>query len=114
MVGDRQVRLQDRKNLPYTDAVLHEIQRMSNTVPSVLRCASRDVTFQDYFIKKVINKPSSAVHRLSFHGAFSGPRWISLTGLSSREAVMLKLECNVFICLAMHYIFDTGKNLDMQ
>uniref|UniRef100_A0A3Q4B6U1 Cytochrome P450, family 2, subfamily X, polypeptide 9 n=1 Tax=Mola mola TaxID=94237 RepID=A0A3Q4B6U1_MOLML len=52
VVGGRQVRLQDRKNLPYTDAVIHEIQRMASTVPSVLRCASRDVTFQEYFIKK--------------------------------------------------------------
>lgn len=53
VVGGRQVRVQDRKNLPYTDAVIHEVQRMANTVPSPLHCASQDVTFQGYFIKKV-------------------------------------------------------------
>ncbi|XP_074552018.1 cytochrome P450 2K1-like [Halichoeres trimaculatus] len=52
VAGDRQIRVEDRKNLPYTDAVVHEIQRMSNTVPTTQRCTSRDVIFQDYFIKK--------------------------------------------------------------
>ncbi|XP_040918595.1 cytochrome P450 2K1-like [Toxotes jaculatrix] len=52
VVGNRQVRVEDRKNLPYTDAVIHEIQRMICTVPILTRSASRDVTFQGYFIKK--------------------------------------------------------------
>ncbi|XP_060921608.1 cytochrome P450 2K1-like [Labrus mixtus] len=52
VVGSRQVRVEDRKNLPYTDTVIHEIQRMSITVPLILHCTTRDVTFQDYFIKK--------------------------------------------------------------
>ncbi|XP_041673056.1 cytochrome P450 2K1-like isoform X2 [Cheilinus undulatus] len=53
VIGSRLLQSQDRKNLPYTDAVIHEIQRISNTVPQTIHRTSKDVTFQGYFIKKV-------------------------------------------------------------
>ncbi|XP_070836480.1 cytochrome P450 2K1-like [Chaetodon trifascialis] len=53
VVGSRQVRVEDRKNLPYTDAVIHEIQRMGNVSPTAIpHKTTQDVTFQGYFIKK--------------------------------------------------------------
>ncbi|XP_029944992.1 cytochrome P450 2K1-like [Salarias fasciatus] len=53
VVGNRQVRVDDRKNLPYIDAVIHETQRLANIVPmSLPHKTSRDVTFQGFFIKK--------------------------------------------------------------
>ncbi|XP_047428371.1 cytochrome P450 2K1-like [Mugil cephalus] len=53
VIGSRQVKIDDRKNLPYTDAVIHEIQRLANIVPmSIPHKTSQDITFQGHFIKK--------------------------------------------------------------
>ncbi|KAK6312317.1 hypothetical protein J4Q44_G00179810 [Coregonus suidteri] len=53
VIGSRQPLVKDRKNLPYTDAVIHEIQRLANIAPMAIpHTTSRDVTFQGYFIKK--------------------------------------------------------------
>ena len=44
----------DRANMPYTEAVVHEIQRMGNIVPlNALRMAEKDTTLGGYFIPKV-------------------------------------------------------------
>ncbi|XP_023263811.1 cytochrome P450 2J2-like [Seriola lalandi dorsalis] len=49
----RQPSMEDRANLPYTDAVIHEIQRMGNIVPlSLPHIVSRDVQLGGYTIPK--------------------------------------------------------------
>ncbi|KAK9978499.1 hypothetical protein ABG768_020248 [Culter alburnus] len=53
VIGGRQLITEDRKNLPYTDAVIHETQRLANIVPtSIPHMTSCDVHFNGYFIKK--------------------------------------------------------------
>ncbi|ROK28241.1 Cytochrome P450 2K1 [Anabarilius grahami] len=53
VIGGRQPITDDRKNLPYTDAVVHETQRLANIVPmSIPHMTSCDVHFNGYFIKK--------------------------------------------------------------
>ncbi|KAL7396100.1 hypothetical protein ABVT39_000259 [Epinephelus coioides] len=49
----RQPSMADRPNLPYTDAVIHEIQRMGNIVPlNAPRMSANDTTLGGYFIPK--------------------------------------------------------------
>ncbi|XP_051792726.1 cytochrome P450 2K1-like isoform X3 [Acanthochromis polyacanthus] len=53
VIGSRQVQFSDRKDLPFTNAVIHETQRLASIVPiSVPHKTTRDITFQGHFIKK--------------------------------------------------------------
>ncbi|XP_075895321.1 cytochrome P450 2J2-like isoform X2 [Nelusetta ayraudi] len=50
---DRRPTMADKPSLPYTDAVIHEIQRIGNIVPlNGLRMAAKDTTLGGYFIPK--------------------------------------------------------------
>lgn len=54
MIGGRQVQMEDRRNLPFTDAVIHETLRLACILPMALpHRTSQDVTFQGHFIPKV-------------------------------------------------------------
>lgn len=54
MIGQsRQPCLADRVSMPYTDAVIHETQRMANILPLNIRMSSKDATLGGYFIPKV-------------------------------------------------------------
>ncbi|XP_053193529.1 cytochrome P450 2K1-like [Scomber japonicus] len=80
VIGSRQVQVEDRKTLPFTDAVIHETQRLGNIVPMALpHRTSRDVTFQGHLIKKgttvyplltsVLYDESEWEHPRTFHPA---------------------------------------------
>ncbi|XP_078525913.1 cytochrome P450 2J2-like isoform X2 [Lissotriton helveticus] len=49
----RQPLTENRKNMPYTNAVIHEVQRISNIIPvGVPRCTNRDTTLRGFHLPK--------------------------------------------------------------
>ena len=50
----RQPALEDRNNMPYTNAVIHEVQRKGNIIPfSVLRQTVKDTVLAGFRVPKV-------------------------------------------------------------
>ncbi|XP_054853251.1 cytochrome P450 2K6-like [Eublepharis macularius] len=53
VIGSAQPQIEHRSKLPYTDAVIHEVQRFANILPMDLpHATTTDVTLKGYFIPK--------------------------------------------------------------
>ncbi|XP_030054613.1 cytochrome P450 2K6-like [Microcaecilia unicolor] len=53
VMGSSQPRIEHRRHMPYTDAVIHEMQRFANIVPMNLpHATTTDIHFKGYFLPK--------------------------------------------------------------
>lgn len=58
MLGPRRPpRPEDQRSLPYTNAVLHEVQRFITLLPHVPRCTAADTQLAGYLLPKVGRPP---------------------------------------------------------
>nr|XP_046228710.1 cytochrome P450 2K1-like [Scatophagus argus] len=71
VIGSRQVRIEDRISLPFTNAVVHETQRLANIAPiSLPHKTSKDLIFHGYSIKK-----GTAVYPVLWSVLFDESEW---------------------------------------
>ncbi|KAM5236467.1 uncharacterized protein ACOB6Z_013985 [Ctenodactylus gundi] len=67
--------MQDRSRMPYTDAVLHEVQRYIDLIPTSLpHSVTRDVKFRNYFLPKGTNILVSLTSVLHDKKEFPNPK----------------------------------------
>lgn len=57
----RPPRLEDQRSLPYTTAVLHEVQRFITLLPHMPRCTVADTRLHGYLLPKV-RQPGPLTH----------------------------------------------------
>ncbi|KAM4042305.1 cytochrome P450 2K6-like [Anomaloglossus baeobatrachus] len=56
VIGSAEPQMAHRKHMPYTDAVIHEVQRFANVVPTNLpHMTTQDVTLNGFFLPKGTN-----------------------------------------------------------
>ncbi|KAM9385850.1 uncharacterized protein KZ484_007429 [Pholidichthys leucotaenia] len=101
--------LADRPNLPYTDAVIHEIQRMGNIVPMGFpKMASKDTTLGGYFIPKdtAINTLLSTVlfdnNEWETPDVFNPEHFLDSEGKFQRRHAFFPFSAGKRVCLGEH------------
>lgn len=105
----RQPTLADRPNLPYTDAVIHEFQRMGNIVPlGFPKMASKDTTLGGYFIPKgtAISTNLASVlfdeNEWATPDQFNPEHFLNAEGQFQRREAFLPFSAGKRACLGEH------------
>ncbi|XP_049910045.1 cytochrome P450 2J2-like isoform X1 [Epinephelus moara] len=105
----RQPTMADRPDLPYTDAVIHETQRMGNIVPlGFPKMASKDTTLAGYFIPKgtaVITILSSVLfdkNEWETPDIFNPQHFLDSEGQFRRRDAFLPFSAGKRVCIGEH------------
>ncbi|XP_051803056.1 cytochrome P450 2J4-like isoform X3 [Acanthochromis polyacanthus] len=104
--SSRQPSMTDRENMPYTDAVIHEIQRMGNIIPlNVAHMTSRDTTLDKYTIPKgtmLIATLNSVLHDESMWEtphSFNPQHFLDQDGKFRKREAFLPFSAGKRVCL---------------
>ncbi|XP_042338508.1 cytochrome P450 2J4-like isoform X2 [Plectropomus leopardus] len=102
----RQPSMADRPNLPYTDAVIHEVQRMGNIIPlNAPRMATKDTTLGGYFIPKGTTLMSNLTSVLFDKSEWETPdtfnpgHFLDAEGKFVKREALLPFSAVVHMCL---------------
>ncbi|XP_051803071.1 cytochrome P450 2J4-like isoform X15 [Acanthochromis polyacanthus] len=104
--SSRQPSMTDRENMPYTDAVIHEIQRMGNIVPlNVAHMATKDTTLDKYTIPKgtmILATLNSVLHDESMWEtphSFNPQHFLDQDGKFRKREAFLPFSAGKRVCL---------------
>ncbi|XP_041913252.1 cytochrome P450 2J2-like [Alosa sapidissima] len=102
----RQPSMADRANMPYTDAVIHEIQRVGNIIPlNALRVAEKDTTLGGYLIPKgtalMTNLTSVLFDKSEWEtpGEFNPGHFLDSEGKFRRRDAFMPFSAGKRVCL---------------
>ncbi|XP_073724771.1 cytochrome P450 2F2 [Misgurnus anguillicaudatus] len=91
--GKHQASFEDRHNMPYTQAVIHEVQRVANTVPlSVFHCTTKDTELMGYNIPKGTMIISNLTSVLNEEGQWKFPHEFNPANFLNDEDQFVKPE----------------------
>ncbi|XP_026201251.1 cytochrome P450 2J5-like [Anabas testudineus] len=104
--SSRQPSVTDRENMPYTDAVIHEIQRMGNIVPlNAFHMTSRDTVIDNYKIPKgtmILPTLNSVLHDESMWEtphSFNPQHFLDQDGKFRKREAFLPFSAGKRVCL---------------
>uniref|UniRef100_A0A3B4Z933 Cytochrome P450 2J2-like n=1 Tax=Stegastes partitus TaxID=144197 RepID=A0A3B4Z933_9TELE len=104
--SSRQPSMTDRENMPYTDAVIHETQRMGNILPlNLLHMANKDTTLSNYTIPKgtmILPTLNSVLHDESMWEtphSFNPQHFLDQDGKFRKREAFLPFSAGKRVCL---------------